>query len=99
MGWSATVAINERSNEERARGRDIFKLGLGQSPFPVPEHVREALARDQDSALIRFHLGIALQEYGSGQAARNQLERALELGLPVSQREQAESRLVLLPAS
>ena len=61
--------------------------------------LREALARDQDSALIRFHLGIALQEYGSGQAARNQLERALELGLPVSQREQAESRLVLLPAS
>ena len=60
--------------------------------------LREALAREQNSALIRFHLGIALQEYGSDQAARAQLERALELGLPGSQRQQAESRLVLLQA-
>ena len=40
---SATVAINERSNEMRRQGRDVFKLGLGQSPFPVPESVVEAL--------------------------------------------------------
>lgn len=42
---SATVAINERSNELRAEGREVFKLGLGQSPFPVPEPVVEALRR------------------------------------------------------
>jgi len=42
---SATVAINERSNELRAAGREVFKLGLGQSPFPVPEPVVEALRR------------------------------------------------------
>jgi aspartate aminotransferase len=40
---SATVAINERSNELLANGRKIFKLGLGQSPFPVPPSVVEAL--------------------------------------------------------
>jgi len=40
---SATVAINDRSNELRRCGRDIFKLGLGQSPFPVPDVVVEAL--------------------------------------------------------
>jgi aspartate aminotransferase len=40
---SATLAINERSNELAAGGRRIFKLGLGQSPFPVPPVVVEAL--------------------------------------------------------
>lgn len=43
---SATVAINDRSNELRRRDRDIFKLGLGQSPFPVPEPVVEALRQN-----------------------------------------------------
>lgn len=36
---SATLAINERSNALREAGRMIHKLGLGQSPFPVPEEV------------------------------------------------------------
>jgi aspartate aminotransferase len=40
---SATLAINERSNELIAQGRTIYKLGLGQSPFPVPPVVVEAL--------------------------------------------------------
>ena len=39
---SATLAINERSKALEAEGRDIFRLGLGQSPFPVPEHVVDA---------------------------------------------------------
>jgi aspartate aminotransferase len=40
---SATLRINETSNQLRAEGRDIIKLGLGQSPFPVPDRVVEAL--------------------------------------------------------
>ena len=40
---SATLRINELSNQLRAEGKDIIKLGLGQSPFPVPERVVEAL--------------------------------------------------------
>jgi aspartate aminotransferase len=40
---SATLRINELSNQLRAEGRDIIKLGLGQSPFPVPDSVVEAL--------------------------------------------------------
>lgn len=43
MQASATVAINERSNELLAQGREVFKLGLGQSPFPVARPVVEAL--------------------------------------------------------
>jgi len=43
MKPSATVAINERSDALRAEGRDIIKFGLGQSPFPVPDSVVQAL--------------------------------------------------------
>lgn len=43
MGHSATTAINEHSNQLRAEGREVFKLGLGQSPFPVPDSVVQAL--------------------------------------------------------
>ena len=42
---SATLAINERSDALIAEGRRVFKLGLGQSPFPVPASVVEALRR------------------------------------------------------
>ncbi len=40
---SATVAINERSAELQRSGRQVFRLGFGQSPFPVPEVVVEEL--------------------------------------------------------
>ena len=43
MGPSATVAINDRSNALRREGREIIKLGLGQSPFPVPDLVVDEL--------------------------------------------------------
>ncbi|HUG10029.1 MAG TPA: aminotransferase class I/II-fold pyridoxal phosphate-dependent enzyme [Opitutaceae bacterium] len=42
---SATLAINERSDALIARGKKVYKLGLGQSPFPVPPTVVEALRR------------------------------------------------------
>jgi aspartate aminotransferase len=43
MPPSATVDINERCNALRAEGRPVHKLGLGQSPFPVPEPVVQEL--------------------------------------------------------
>ena len=43
MRPSATVAINEHSNALIATGRTVYKLGLGQSPFPVPPTVVESL--------------------------------------------------------
>lgn len=43
---SATLVINEISNELIKSGKQIFKLGLGQSPFPVPESVVESLRRN-----------------------------------------------------
>ena len=56
MGASATVAINEHCDALRRSGREVFKLGLGQSPFPVPERVVEALrqhAHEKDYLPVR----------------------------------------------
>jgi len=43
---SSTVALNERCNAMLDAGKDVYKLGLGQSPFPVVEPVVEALRRN-----------------------------------------------------
>ncbi len=46
LNQSATLLINERSNELIQKGETVYKLGLGQSPFPVPEIVQEALRQN-----------------------------------------------------
>ncbi len=43
MEGSDTLVINERSKEMILKGKNIYRFGLGQSPFPVPEGVVEAL--------------------------------------------------------
>lgn len=40
---SATLAINEKSRQLEREGRKIYKLGFGQSPFPVPAPVVDSL--------------------------------------------------------
>ncbi|NNF05401.1 MAG: aminotransferase class I/II-fold pyridoxal phosphate-dependent enzyme [Candidatus Eisenbacteria bacterium] len=40
---SATLRINEESNNLLRSGHRVFKLGLGQSPFPVPTPVVDEL--------------------------------------------------------
>jgi len=42
-GQSATLAINDRCKSLQAQGKKIFNFGLGQSPFPVPTPVVNAL--------------------------------------------------------
>jgi aspartate aminotransferase len=43
LSSSATLRINEISNELRSQGKKVYRLGLGQSPFPVPRPVIEEL--------------------------------------------------------
>ncbi|MCG8426787.1 MAG: pyridoxal phosphate-dependent aminotransferase [Chromatiales bacterium] len=43
LSQSATLAINERSRELHKEGKEVFRLGLGQSPFPVAAPVVEEL--------------------------------------------------------
>lgn len=43
LSKSATVAINERCAALVRQGREVVRLGLGQSPIPVPEVMVRAL--------------------------------------------------------
>ncbi len=43
---SATLAVNEKSRQLISQGKEVFKFGLGQSPFPVPDPVVEALKQN-----------------------------------------------------
>ena len=69
ISQSPTLAINEQSKQLQAKGKHIYRMGLGQSPFPVPTPVVEALkmhAHEKDylavsglellrKAVARFH--------------------------------------------
>jgi aspartate aminotransferase len=46
LGLSATLEINERSAALTAEGRQVYRLGLGQSPFPVPGLLQTALCEN-----------------------------------------------------
>lgn len=52
---SATLRINERSAKLLAEGRTIYRLGFGQSPFPVPPVVVQSL---QDNAHQKDYLPV-----------------------------------------
>ena len=43
---SATLAINELSQKLIADGKEVFKFGLGQSPFPVPDIIVKELQKN-----------------------------------------------------
>lgn len=56
LSTSATVAVNEKSRQLEKEGRTIFKFGFGQSPFPVPDLVVNALkahAHEKDYLPVR----------------------------------------------
>ena len=56
LNTSATVAINEASLALEQAGKTVYRLGFGQSPFPVPEIVVEKLrehAHEKDYLAVR----------------------------------------------
>lgn len=78
MPSSATVAINEHCNELIAAGRSVYKLGLGQSPFPVAPPVVEALrqhAAEKDYLPVRG-LRALRDAVASYHARRHDIERS-----------------------
>jgi aspartate aminotransferase len=70
---SATLAINEKTAEMESEGLPVYRLGLGQSPFPVPERVVQAL---RDHAHEKDYLPViglrALRESVAGFNMRTQ---------------------------
>ena len=45
---SATLLINQKINKLRAEGKTIYHFGFGQSPFPVPKSIVQALVKHAD---------------------------------------------------
>ena len=43
---SSTLVINEKSKELISEGKKVYQFGFGQSPFPVPEKIVEALKKN-----------------------------------------------------
>ena len=43
MQPSDTLVINEYSKNLQSQGREVYKFGFGQSPFPVPQSIQESL--------------------------------------------------------
>ena len=55
LSTSATIAIQQLCRELTSQGKEVFRLGLGQSPFPVPAPVVRAL---QDNAHQKDYLPV-----------------------------------------
>ena len=73
LASSATLAVNELSQRLAQKGREVFKLGLGQSPFPVPEPVVEALRQNAHQKAYLAVRGLAeLREAVAGYHCRAQ---------------------------
>ncbi len=67
LGESPTLAINERVKLLQSQGKKVYNFGLGQSPFPVPAPVVEALrlhAHEKDYLPVKGLL--ALKEAVAG---------------------------------
>tara|TARA_B100001093_G_scaffold320598_1_gene305932 strand:- start:92 stop:1330 length:1239 start_codon:yes stop_codon:yes gene_type:complete len=43
---SSTLVINEKSKDLIKQGKKVYQFGFGQSPFPVPEEIVEALKKN-----------------------------------------------------
>jgi len=77
---SATLLINEISNKLISEGRKVYKLGLGQSPFPVPQMVVDELkvnAHQKNYLPVKglYELRAAVADYHS---RRNNIRRNAE---------------------
>ena len=49
---SATLQINERSAQLISEGKEVYRLGFGQSPFPVPKSVVNELKNTHTKKII-----------------------------------------------
>jgi len=45
---SATLAINLKALCLRKKGKKVYHFGFGQSPFPVPDNIQDALRKNAD---------------------------------------------------
>ena len=51
---SATLAMNQRSNELKAQGIDVINLSVGEPDFDTPEHIKQAAKKAIDDNFTRY---------------------------------------------
>jgi len=51
---SATLALNAKTQELRAQGRNVVSLAVGEPDFPTPEHIRLAAKQAIDAGFTRY---------------------------------------------
>ena len=71
---SATLAINELSHQLINEGKEVYKFGLGQSPFPVPKVIVDELkkhAHQKDYLNVSGLLGLR-EEVAKYHSKKNQ---------------------------
>lgn len=78
---SQTLLMSQLSRERAASGQQIFRFGFGQSPFPVPTEVQDALAQSAGrkeymsvqghpplrEAIASFHNRMENKDWNAGQ--------------------------------
>ncbi len=51
---SATLAINAKTQELRAQGREVVSLAVGEPDFKTPRHIRDAAKKALDDGYTRY---------------------------------------------
>lgn len=51
---SATLALNAKTQEMRAQGRNVVSLAVGEPDFPTPEHICRAAKEAIDAGFTRY---------------------------------------------
>ena len=75
---SSTLVINEKSKDLISKGKKVFQFGFGQSPFPVPEEIVNAL---KNNAHRKEYLPIQGLEK-LREAISNDLKKKIEDAIP-----------------
>jgi len=96
---SATLEINEKSKFLEKQGKQIYKFGLGQSPFPVPKNIVSELKKnshqkDYLNVSGLEDLRVAVSKYHSKKNKYNYIENNVLIG-PGSKELIFQTQLVL----
>ena len=96
---SATLEINEKSKFLEKKGKQIYKFGLGQSPFPVPKNIvtelkKNSHQKDYLNVSGLEDLRVAVSKYHSKKNKFNYLENNVMIG-PGSKELIFQTQLVL----
>lgn len=79
LSTSATIAIQQLCRQLQKQGKEVYRLGLGQSPFPVPDPVVAAL---KENAHQKDYLAVkGLEELRQALSEQHQRAFGIECGM------------------